>query len=389
MAQHTQSTQLAQQAPREWVLDLLRLASWCGIVGAHTIQVDDFSQYPLWFWLCNDFSALMFVAVMGVSSTLSRKTSPRDKTLYYHAAIIASIGLCLSVVTPAIITVLPTLACVMVLLRWLPDTPWCVLGSSAVAIISVAISWCFSLTHAYNIDVTSVERYGLGNSVLAFFVTGAYGLTRWLMVAVVARYIWNRRAALTARVCSSRVALLHSVAGCSVFSVAWIGYFFAHPLSGYIDNAAVNSDTGTHVQHIYTSVPDYRTTDVIDVISSVHAHGGSVIVCVPVLLVIGIVSVISQLSGTYVRNTGLTRTETVSSWYYNDNLINRPRRAFFNLSANCLSLYILSVVLDNVFVIYQHPWENYLFALSVCLSTVFAWLMVFQRAPVETWLKKL
>ena len=171
-----------QRQGRLYALDWTRLICLVGIFFAHS-GVD---MHPWLFWLCNELSPLVFVAMVGVTSELTTKSWAQT---FAYAGYLTVIGFALSIITPNVITVLPTLAAVMVALLAVPNNAAAVIVTAIVAVAGSAASWAAGET-LYTIDYRSISADPLG-AVWAFFFSGAYPLSSYLFVAVASRWLFH------------------------------------------------------------------------------------------------------------------------------------------------------------------------------------------------------
>lgn len=169
-------------------LDWARLICLVGIFFAH-------SGVPLtpWvFWLCNELSPVVFVSLVGVTSTLTTKVGG---SMFAYAGYLTVIGFALSIFSPNVITVLPTLAAVMVLLSVVPDSLVSVLATAVLAVAGSVVGWKMGSTGSYTLDYATATSNPAGG-LRAFVFSGAYPLTSYLFAAVLCRWLVRQMAPL-------------------------------------------------------------------------------------------------------------------------------------------------------------------------------------------------
>lgn len=172
----TRSGETARLAGLDWA----RLACLVGIFFAHS----GVRLTPWVFWLCNELAPVLFVSLVGVTSRL---TSKDRGSIFAYAGYLTVIGFALSMFVPSVITVLPTLAAVMVLLSVVPDRLVSVLLTAVLAVAGSIAGWKMGFTGAYTLDYAAAVSSPL-DGLRAFAFSGAYPLTSYLFAAVLCRW---------------------------------------------------------------------------------------------------------------------------------------------------------------------------------------------------------
>ena len=172
----TRSGEIARLAGLDWA----RLVCLVGIFFAHS----GVRLTPWVFWLCNELAPVLFVSLVGVTSRL---TSKDRGSIFAYAGYLTVIGFALSMFVPSVITVLPTLAAVMVLLSVVPDRLVSVLLTAVLAVAGSIAGWKMGFTGAYTIDYAAAVSSPL-DGLRAFAFSGAYPLTSYLFAAVLCRW---------------------------------------------------------------------------------------------------------------------------------------------------------------------------------------------------------
>lgn len=331
VAKHT----IDSSSVRYPLLDWVRLFSMVGIIAAHSYG----TLHGYAFWLANDIAPLLFVALIGITSQLTHKNL---KQLYIYAGWLIAIGLILSVLSPFVITVLPTLAVVMIALHYIPPGVVWVIGSYIVALVATIVSWVYGLTGYYTLDVINFVIFPPG-SLYAFFFSGTYALTQWLAVALTARCAWVYR--------EKWLGPIYTVCGDGVSRGLFIFLSFSGGFVGWV-----------HLQHhsfadnimVFTPARVDGFSSLSDILSSPHTHAGSIAV-----LAYGVVFIISIIGLSYRPGSE----------------IYTPR-----VAQAALSLYVISVMLQPLL---HADALSYLIVVVCSFSSVYVSILWLGRGPVE------
>lgn len=335
MVKETRASGINSAQVRYPLLDWLRLTSMVGIIAAHSYG--GLSGYA--FWLANDIAPLLFVALIGITSQLSHKNTQQ---LYIYAGWLIVIGLVLSVLSSFVITVLPTLAAVMIALHYIPPRARWVIASYVIALASTVISWAYGLTGYYTLDVINFFISPFG-AFYAFFFSGTYALVQWLTLALTSQYLWVHRDAW--------LETLYVKCGDLVSRVLFISLGVLGLICGSI-----------HLRYhaladeimVFTPAKKDGFDSLGDVLSSPHTHAGSILV-----LLYGVIFITSIIGLSYksVRN------------------IYTPR-----VAQAALSLYVISVMLQPVL---HADVLSYLIVIACTFSIVIASIAWLGKGPVE------